>query len=406
MGKYNYDRSVLKGLSVSAFLNETKEREKHIQAGRAEMPRSQYNPNVLADKLHPSYQCGVIKKIIETRDAKTFIIEPDSSCGFTSLAYFRAGQYVSVAMDFDGARVCRPYSIASAPADALNPNGSSYEITVKRKENGFASDYILSEWKAGSKLIFSGPLGNFYYQGLRDAKTVIACAGGSGITPFLSMARAIAAGEEDFNLVILYGSRTYDSILLKEELEHAQNASGGKVKVVHVLSDEEKEGCEHGFITAELIKKYASGDYSLFACGPQAMYTFLEGEARKLGLPKRRVRFELSGEHGDPTGDEAYPKEAAGKEFCVKVWIRGESKEITCRAEETLLNAMEHAGISVPSDCRSGQCGWCHSRLISGETYIPASCDGRRAADKKFGWIHPCSAYPLSDIELEIFPIM
>lgn len=62
---------------------------------------------------------------------------------------------------------------------------------------------------------------------------------------------------------------------------------------------------------------------------------------------------------------------------------------------------MEQAGIKAPSRCRSGQCGWCHSMLVSGEVFIPDEADGRREADKKFGWIHPCCTYPLSDIELD-----
>ena len=96
-----------------------------------------------------------------------------------------------------------------------------------------------------------------------------------GITQFYSMACAVADGIEDFDLTILYGSRTKDTILLKEELEAVAARSNGRVKVVHVLSDEAAEGYEHGFITAELIRKYAGEEeYSLFLCGPKAMYDF------------------------------------------------------------------------------------------------------------------------------------
>ena len=406
MAKYNYDKSVLKGLGVGDFMNEVKTRQAHIDQGEATIPTSVYNPNKLAAKLHPGVQFGKIKEVREYDGAKTFVIAPDAEKGCKELAYFRAGQYVSFALDFDGATVCKPYSLSSGPKDALGETDNSYSVTVKRTPNGYASDYILDNWTVGTKLMFSGPLGNFYYQGLRDAKSVIALAGGSGITPFISMAQAVADGIEDFDLTILYGSRSHDNILLKDRLDEYAARSNGKVKVVHVLSDDDAEGYEHGFINAELIKKYApEGDYSIFVCGPKAMYRFVGGEIEKLGLPKRRVRFELSGEYGDPTGDAAYPAEAAGKTYNVKVWIRGESRTVTCKAEESLLHAMETAGIRVPSDCRSGQCGWCHSRLISGETYIPESNDGRRAADKKFGWIHPCATYPLSDVELEVFPM-
>ena len=90
-------------------------------------------------------------------------------------------------------------------------------------------------------------------------------AGGSGITPFYSIACAVADGIEDFVLTILYGSRTKDTILLKEELEAVAARSNSRVKVVHVLSDEAAEGYEHGFITAELIKKYANAKAELHA---------------------------------------------------------------------------------------------------------------------------------------------
>lgn len=405
MAKYNYDKSVLKGLGTKAFLNEVKVRQEHIAAGENTIPTSVYNPNILGAKLHPAVQFGVITGVKEYADAKTFTIAPDKEKGCDQLAYFRAGQYAAFLLTFDGAVMCRPYTITSGPKDALGAEGNTYDITVKKSANGYASEYILNNWQVGSKLTFSGPLGEFYYQRLRDAKAVVALAGGSGITPFISMAQSIADGTEDFQLTIIYGSRFHDNILLKERLFDYAVRSNGKVKVVNVLSDEQVKDYENGFITAELIKKYAPAeDYSVFVCGPKAMYDFVGKEIEKLGLPKRRVRFELSGEYGDPTKDAAYPG-LAGQTYKVKVWIRGEARDIVCKAEETLLHAMETAGISVTSDCRSGQCGWCHSRLISGETYIPESHDGRRAGDKKFGWIHPCATYPLSDIELEVFPI-
>lgn len=405
MAKYNYDKSVLSGLGVGAFLNEVKVRKEHIEKGGTDIPTSIYNPNILASKLHPSCQFGIITKIDEYKDAKTFVISPDVEKGCTELAYFKAGQYVAFVIEFDGAYMCKPYSLSSGPNDALGAENNTYAITVKKTVNGYASDYILNNWQLGTKLTFSGPLGQFTYERLRDSENIIALAGGSGITPFLSMAKAIADGTEKFNLTILYGSRNHDNILLKDKLDEYAAKSNGKVKIIHVLSEDNAEGYEHGFITADLIRKYAPEDYSIFVCGPKAMYKYEEQEIAKLGLPKRKVRFEMSGEYGDPTGDSEYPKEKSGKTFNVKVWIRGESQTVSCKAEESLLHSMESAGIHVPSDCRSGKCGWCHSRLINGDVYIPESNDGRRAGDKKFGWIHPCASYPLSDIEIEVFPI-
>jgi len=171
------------------------------------------------------------------------------------------------------------------------------------------------------------------------------------------------------------------------------------------LSEEPAEGCEQGFLTAELIRKYApeSGDYSIFICGPQAMYNFVDKEIATLGLRKKFIRHELFGEYRHPERDAAYSG-CKDDSFHLTVSICGETKEISCNADDTLLVAMEKNGIAAPAHCRSGICGWCHSQLISGEVYVPKSVDGRRMADLQFGYIHPCCTFPLSDIVIDVPP--
>ena len=78
------------------------------------------------------------------------------------------------------------------------------------------------------------------------------------------------------------------------------------------------------------------------------------------------------------------------------------TKEVPALVTESLIIAMERAKLAPPSKCRSGECGFCRSLLISGDVYINPISDWRRAADKKFGYIHPCSSYPLSDIEIKV----
>ena len=406
MAKYNYKRDVFKGLTPFPFLGEVKTRIKNIEAASTEFPKSIYNPNILAAKLHPHYQFAKVAEVEDQPDAKVFTLVADESKGTESLAYFRAGQYISVLLDIDGAKVTKPYTLAGSPKAALGDENTSYTIMIKKAAEGYASEFILNNWKKDTEVVISGPLGHYYYQGLRDAGKVVAAAGGSGITPFISMARAISDGIDDYELTILFGSKTEKDIAFKKELDEISAASNGRVKVVHVLSDEKKDGYENGFITAELIKKYAEADdYSLFVCGNKNFYSFMHGEVAKLGLPGRRVRFEVPGEFGDPSQDPAYKGDAAA-EYTVTLLIRGEETEIKCQGGETLLHAIQAAGIMVTSDCRSGMCGWCHSRLIMGDVFIPEDHDGRRAADKKFGWIHPCATYPMSDIKMEVFPIM
>ena len=299
----------------------------------------------------------------------------------------------------DGSRVSRPYSISSGPKEALE---GRIAVTVRANPGGFAADRILAGLKVGDAVTASAPEGHFYYEELRDAKNVLALAGGSGITPFLSMARAIRDGSENFALTILFGSRTKESILFAEEL-NAIAAACPKVKVVHVLSDEEAEGYEHGFITAELIRKYAPAEeYSVFLCGPEAMYRFVMPEVEKLALPRRLVRREMLGVTKNVAAQPGYPAGCAGKTFRGTVKQGAEEYAIDVAADEPILVALERAGIKAPSRCRSGECGWCRSKLVSGEVYCPDENEGRRHSDAVNGYIHPCSAFALSDIVIEV----
>lgn len=395
--KYSYDRAPIRKIPLSGFLSMVSVRNKRIAAAPDSPPVSEYNANRLAKSLHPEAQYAKIARVDEHRDARSFTLVPDEARGTKSLAFFRASQYVSVSLNIGGAVLSKPYTIRSGPGSALGEDGTSYVLTIKRTEPGYASKWILENWKEGDAVELSGPLGDFYYDRIRDAKTVVALAGGSGITPFFSMAEAIADGIEDFELTILYGSRTAEGILLREELDAVAERSGGRVKVVHVLSDEEREGYEHGFLTAELVRKYApEGDYSVFMCGPQAMYDYEERELQKLSLPRRRIRRELSG--------DCIMSEPAKVKYKLTLDIHGYRRTIDCLANESLEWAIERAGIKAPTHCRSGECGWCHARLVSGEVFVPERADGRRGADLKFGWLHPCASFPRSDVELEIFP--
>ena len=380
------------------FKNMAKTREKTIQAAPANEIVAEYAINRNAKALHPDYLPLVVENIIDHGNAcaKTFVFKKADG---GALPYFRAGQYLSLKLDLDGSRVSRPYYISSDPKDALE---GRIAVSVRANPGGFAADRILSELKVGDTVTASAPEGNFYYDELRDAKSVLALAGGSGITPFLSMARAIRDGIEDFSLTILFGSRMRETVLFADEFEEI-TAACPKVKVVHILSDEEAEGYEHGFITAELIRKYApEGEYSIFLCGPEAMYRFVMPEIEKLGLPRRLVRREMLGVTKNVAAQPGYPADCAGKVFHGTVRQGAAEYAVDVRADEPILVAIERAGIKAPSRCRSGECGWCRSKLVSGEVYCPAENEGRRHSDKVNGYIHPCSTFALSDIVLEV----
>ena len=393
----NVKIGLIGALDMLKFKNMSKVREKAIQAAPALDITADYAINNNAKALHPDYQELVIDKVIEHKGAgsKTFLMRSKDG---GPVAFFRAGQYLSLKLKIGESAVSRPYSISSSPKDALN---GVVSVTVRSNPDGFAAGYMLDEFKEGDEVLSSGPQGNFYYEELRDPKHIVALAGGSGITPFLSMAQAIAEGTEDFDLTILFGSRTREQILFKNELDWIA-LKCDKVHVVHVLSDEEAEGFEHGFITADLIKKYAKEPYSVFVCGPEAMYRFLKGELDKLGLPKKNIRCEMLGVTKKIADAEGFPAEAKGKEFSITVKQGAEEYKIKAAAEEPILVAIERAGITAPSRCRSGECGWCRSKVLSGTYFAAPENENRRWADVKWDYIHPCASFPTSDMVIEV----
>ncbi|MBE6748661.1 MAG: 2Fe-2S iron-sulfur cluster binding domain-containing protein [Ruminococcaceae bacterium] len=391
-----------KKLKASKFIKMLPARQERFQSAKAELPTFSDNATALAKALHPKCQYLKVEAVLDrSDDTKSFTLVPDTEKGTDSLAYFGAGKYLTVFETIDDMPITRAYSISSSPKDALN---GKYVLTIKLVDGGLMSKYIFDTWQVGTSVKVSAPSGNFEYQPLRDAKNVICLAGGSGITPFISMANAICDGDEDFNMTLLYGSRNYESILFREELTELEKKCD-KIKVVHILSDDSNsyDNTEKGFITAELIKKYAPTDeaYSVFLCGPQQMYEFVDKELEKLELPKKFIRHEMFGEFHNPATQADYPQ-GVPETVKIKVTIQDETYVVEGSTNDSVMQTLEKNKISVPARCRSGECGFCHSHLLSGKVYVPKNLEYRRLADFKFGCIHPCCSFPLTDLEIDV----
>ena len=385
--KFSVNGTFKDSVNTVKFLTE---RKQFINSAEAVVPTrtDDFGVNKVAKSIHPKEQNLVISRIEEHGDiAKSYYFKSEAA----PLAYFKAGQYLTFKLEIGSSVVTRSYSIASSHASALN---GEYQITVKRIADGFVSDYILDNWSVGDEVIAYAPEGNMTYSPLRDAKSIVAIAGGSGITPFLSLARAIDQGDEDCSLTLLYGCRTSDEILFKAELDSLAEKNE-KINVVYVLSHSDEDGYEKGFVGADIIKKYAPAEsYSIFVCGPGGMYKFLEAELPKLEIERKYIRFEVFSS-GKKVDEET-------KEYNITVVNRGSETTIKASSNETVLCAFERAGIEVPARCHTGECGFCRSKLVTGKVYIPEGEDKRRIADMQFNFIHPCCCYPESDLVIRI----
>lgn len=345
----------------------------------------------ILDRLHPEKLDLVVSEIIrETSTAATLrMVSPDRA-----LPPFQAGQYLSIAVEIDGIRTSRPYSISSSPCQT-----AYYDLTVRRKEGGFVSPYLLDAVHVGDRLTARSPAGTFTYNPLIHGDDLVFLAGGSGITPFMSMIREATDRNLARKIHLIYGSEQPDDVIFHDELRE-RAARHGNFTYSLVISNP-PEGYEGltGFVTADLIcavMPHTPGR-TYYICGPEQMYTFCLPEIEKLGPARRKIRKEVYGPPASVAADVAWPQEVSPeREFTVHVARRD---RITARAGEPLLVALERAGIAVPSSCRSGECSLCRMKLMRGRVFQPRGACVRKS-DARFGYVHACMAYPLEDLEV------
>lgn len=374
---FKFKRQIFGFMDLIRFTKMVPKRREKLAEGSAEKIPATYRVNETARILHPGYQSAKLVKIIpNTADTKTYEFETERPF------YFRAGQYMTLGATIDGSVVSRPYAASSAPKAALEKR-----VAFTIKKCGFFSGYMFDNAKVGDTFTVGDPTGEFCYEPVKDASHIVAIAGGSGITPFYSMAQAITDGTIDVKLTIFYGAKTEEDLIFKTELDALKS---DKINVIYVLSNEKKAGYESGFIGAEIIEKYVSGDFTVMMCGPQAMYAFLDKELTKFNLPLRRIKKEAN---------TVGMRDVKEVHYKITVKIGFNTYTVDADSRETVLTALERAGLKVPAKCRAGGCGFCHAKLISGKFTIPGA-DKRRLADAKFSYFHPCCSYPDSDMEM------
>ncbi len=349
--------------------------------------------NKTINLYHPAkLELKVSEIIKETESTSTLRLV--STTGY--LPPFQAGQYINLFVEINGVRTSRPYSISSPPNQV-----GYYDLTVRGLQEGFVSDHLLGRVSVGDLLTTTSPTGNFYYNPLFHGKDLVFIAGGSGITPFMSMIREVTDRRLDRQIHLIYGSRNELDVVFKKELNE-RTINHDNLLVTHVVSepDEGFQGIS-GFITADVIKKSVGSlsEKMFYVCGPEAMYSFVLKELEGMNIPRRKIRVEVFGPPAQIEKQPGWPDHVkASDRFQVNL---SNGSKIEAIAGEPLMNSMERLGKTLPASCRSGECSLCRTRLISGKVYQPASVKMRKS-DIKYNYIHPCMAYPLEDLELGV----
>jgi ferredoxin-NADP reductase len=359
--------------------------------------------------IHPRrMQLRVVGIIQETPSTKTFRCERVDG----PLPPFRPGQYVNVFVDVDGVLTSRPYSISSPPQAGRTEGGrATLDLTVRDKPGGFVAPYLLHDVWVGDELETTGPQGSFYHEPLIDGDDLVFLAGGSGITPFMSIIRDALGRDLPLRMHLLYGSRVPDDVICGDEL--AELAASHPAFDYSLVISEPLSGCDGlaGFLDADLIHRQVGEvtNKTFYICGPNVMVDFCLAALAELGVPDHRIKRELYGPPADVTKEPGWPESLPSDAvFDVEIvnllsdaGAAQRGRTIRALAGEPLMNSLERYGIVVPAVCRSGACSACRVRLLSGQVFQPIHT-GLRESDREHGYIHACVSYPLGNLQIRL----
>jgi ferredoxin-NADP reductase len=326
----------------------------------------------------------------ETHDVKTFMLQAPAPRSFRYLP----GQFVTLELDIGGERVNRCYTLSSSPT---RPDRVS--ITVKRVPGGRVSNWLHDTLRVGSRLAARGPAGSFSCFAQPPAERLLLLSGGSGVTPMISMTRALHDLASDADIVFVHCARTPADVLFAEELALlAKNLP--RFRLALVCEQRGAQPAYAGFvgrIDGALLAHIAPDFLSrpIYTCGPAPFMAGVRGLLGAAGYDMRGYR------------EESFSFEAAqadevpvlsGAQFVVTLQRLGRS--FRCGSDERLLAAAQRAGLRLPFSCSSGVCGTCKTRKLSGEVEM-AHAGGIRPREIAQGFILPCCSKPRGDVVLD-----
>jgi len=335
-----------------------------------------------SDEKHAWYTLKVARVVEETSDARS--IELEVPAEHAAIFKYRAGQFVTLEVPLPTGAVRRCYSLCSSPQD----DPGVYKVAVKRVTGGRASNWIVDRVRAGDTLRVLPPEGRFVLT--MTERPLVLFAGGSGITPVISLLKTALVTSERKALLV-YANRDGYSIIFNAELAAICRRFPDRVKVVHRLDD--REGFVKEADVAKLIAGYEDGEPYL--CGPAAFMDTVERGLVAAGVPADRIHVERFISLADPKPLENVPAPAAAEsdEVSLAVTLRGVRHEVPYRAGQSILRAALDAGLDAPYSCEEGFCGTCCAQLLEGQVKMEAD-DALTSAEKKRGLVLACQSRP------------
>jgi 3-ketosteroid 9alpha-monooxygenase subunit B len=327
---------------------------------------------------HDYHALEVVAVVDETADTRSFVlgIPPELAETFS----YDAGQFCTFRATIDGEPVVRCYSMSSSP-----DTGDPFTTTVKRVPDGSMSNWMNDVLAPGDRIDVLRPSGLFVLRE-RDVP-IVAFAGGSGITPVISIIKSALATTER-PIVLVYANRGEDAVIFADELERLGSEFGDRLSVRHHLDS------ERGFLDADQCAAHV-GDAAhadFYVCGPGPYMDTVEAGLSMLDVAPGQVfieRFVLPEPAPEPAGADA----SATKSVVIKL----EHQETTAKytAGDTILNSARSAGLSPPFSCEQGNCATCMAHLDAGSATMRVN-NALTTEEVDDGWVLTCQALPTS----------
>ena len=345
-------------------------------------------------------------RAVEPDTAEAVIVSFEVPTELRATFGFIQGQYLTLRQQIDGQDLRRSYSICAGVDDG------ELRVGVRKVRGGMFSNWINEQLRAGDTVSVMAPQGRFHVP-LEPAahRHHVGFAGGSGITPILSIMKTVLAREPHSRFTLVYGNRSLKSTMFKEEIEDLKNRYMTRLVLLHVFSDEQTDSpLNMGLMNRDKIAELLAGVLpagsiaQAYLCGPFQMNDEVEAALLAAGLPEDRIHIERFGVVA-PAGStsatavgaavhEARPGDAEQARIVI---IRdGLRREIDFQRDQpSILDAAAAAGLELPFSCTSGVCGSCRAKVVEGDVRMDRNF-ALDKADVAAGFVLACQAHPIT----------
>jgi ring-1,2-phenylacetyl-CoA epoxidase subunit PaaE len=345
------------------------------------------------------YDLKVHSIVQETKDAITIVFDQPSP-----KMEYKSGQFLTLIVSFNGKEVRRSYSLCSSPFLDEPP-----AVTVKRVDQGLMSNWLADNLKPGSSIKVMSPTGQFTTEYGREKKRhLVMFAGGSGITPMMSIIKSMLLQEPESIISLIYCNRNVDSIIFHSELEKWETKHEGRLQVIHVLDEAPMNWQGYsGLLNPDMLKKlferfpnWGIEKTTYLMCGPEGMMKNVETLLAAHQIPKDKIFKEsfVQGTIDKEKKESATAPAAPGGNKAHEVTIRYDGNEfkVVVEPHRTILETALDQGIDLPYSCQSGLCTACRGKALSGKVKLDEE-EGLSQSERAEGYVLTCVGHPMTD---------